>query len=80
MPVPALSLMSKNPVWDETLYVLVNSLDQKLTVSCYDFNNVRRDELIGSFEVNLNHFLQDPVLDNATSDLKSGPKVRGSLN
>ena len=70
----------KNPVWDETLYVLVNSLDQKLTVSCYDFNNVRRDELIGSFEVNLNDFLQDPVLDNATSDLKSGPKVRGSLN
>ncbi|QLL32432.1 hypothetical protein HG536_0C06010 [Torulaspora globosa] len=70
----------KNPVWNETKYLLLNDLNQKLTISCFDFNDLRKDSLIGSVEVNLQEMLQNPVMKDMTSDLMHGLHSKGKLN
>ncbi|CCK70660.1 Tcb3p KNAG_0E04070 [Huiozyma naganishii CBS 8797] len=70
----------KNPIWNETKYILVNSLDQKLTMSCFDFNDVRTDQLIGTVEFDLSTLYQSPAIENTSSDLRVGSKRNGSLN
>lgn len=71
---------NKNPRWNETRYLLLPSLNQTLTLSCFDYNDVRRDTLIGDISIDLNTFLQEPVQDNLTSELMVGAKSRGLLN
>lgn len=69
----------KNPVWNETKYLLLNDLNQKLNISCFDFNDLRKDSLIGSVEVNLQEMLQNPVMKDMTSDLMHGLHSKGKL-
>lgn len=71
---------TKNPFWNETKYILVNDLNQKLMLSCYDFNDVRKDTLIGNVEVNLKDLLQTPVMDDMTSIVKHGSHSKGTLH
>lgn len=70
----------KNPRWNETKYLLLNSLEQKMTLKCFDFNDVRKDTVIGDLQVNLADLLQNPVLDNQTADLRAGTKSKGVLH
>lgn len=70
----------KNPVWNETKYILINSLDQKLTMSCWDFNDVRKDQLIGTAEFDMTALYQTPGIDNASTSLLMGAKSKGTLN
>lgn len=70
----------KDPVWNETKYILVNSLDQKLIFECYDFNDVRKDELIGSYEFDMTELYQKTVIPHASSKLTVGNKFKGTLN
>lgn len=69
----------KNPVWNETTYILLNDLNQKLTISCLDFNDLRKDTLIGNVEINLQDLLQNPVVEDASSDLLHGITTKGTL-
>lgn len=71
---------NKNPVWNETKYILINSLDQKLTMSCWDFNDVRKDQLIGSLEFDMNTLYQTPIIENTSDTLFIGSKNKGTLN
>ncbi|GMM53744.1 Tcb3 protein [Maudiozyma humilis] len=70
----------KNPTWHETKYLLVNTLNQKLSLTCFDFNDVRKDTLIGTIDVDLNELYQMPSMENKTSELLIGSKSRGFLN
>lgn len=70
----------KNPVWNETKYILINSLDQKLSMSCWDFNDVRKDQLIGTAEFDMTALYQSPGIDNASATLLMGAKSKGTLN
>ncbi|SMN18742.1 similar to Saccharomyces cerevisiae YML072C TCB3 Lipid-binding protein, localized to the bud via specific mRNA transport [Maudiozyma saulgeensis] len=70
----------KNPTWHETKYILVNSLNQKLSLTCFDFNDVRKDTLIGSVDIDLNELFQTPSIEDKTSELLIGSKSRGMLN
>ncbi|EJS42515.1 tcb3p [Saccharomyces arboricola H-6] len=70
----------KNPRWNETKYLLLNSLEQKLNLKCFDFNDVRKDTVIGDLQVDLAELLQSPVLENQTADLRSGTKSKGVLH
>lgn len=70
----------RNPVWNETKYILINSLDQKLTMSCFDFNDVRKDQLIGNIEFDMTTLYQTPVIDKRSDDLFIGSKPKGTLN
>ncbi|CAI4047638.1 Tcb3p SKDI_13G0660 [Saccharomyces kudriavzevii IFO 1802] len=70
----------KNPRWNETKYLLLNSLEQKLNLKCFDFNDVRKDTVIGDLQVDLADLLQNSVLENQTADLRSGTKSKGVLH
>lgn len=70
----------KSPRWNETKYVLVNTLEQKLYFTCYDFNDIRKDTVIGKVELELNGLFQNPTLENQTSKITSGGRSRGTLN
>ncbi|SCU97823.1 LAFA_0G13520g1_1 [Lachancea sp. 'fantastica'] len=70
----------KSPRWNETKYVLVNSLDQKLFLKCYDFNDVRRDTLIGKTEYNLSQLFQTAAVTGQKAKLISGGRTRGTLH
>lgn len=69
----------KNPVWNETKYLLLNDLNQKLTITCFDFNDLRKDTLIGNVEISLQEMLQNPVMENVSSDLMNGLRSKGKL-
>ncbi|QLG73085.1 hypothetical protein HG535_0E01690 [Zygotorulaspora mrakii] len=70
----------KDPVWNETKYILLNDLNQRITLSCFDFNDARKDTLIGNAEVNLKQLTQDPVMTDLTTELKHGTHTKGRLN
>ena len=70
----------KNPTWHETKYILVNTLNQKLSLTCFDFNDVRKDTLIGSVDIDLSELFQTPSIENKSSELLIGSKSRGKLN
>lgn len=70
----------RNPTWHETKYILVNTLNQKLSLTCVDFNDVRKDSLIGSVDIDLNELFQTPSIENQSSELLIGSKSRGILN
>lgn len=59
----------KSPRWNETKYVLVNTLEQKLFFTCYDFNDIRKDTVIGKIEYDLKDLFQKPSVTNQTSKL-----------
>lgn len=69
----------ESPVWEETKYILLNDVNQKLTISCFDFNDLRKDSLIGSVEISLQELLQNPVVEDASSDLLHGLTAKGTL-
>lgn len=71
---------TKKPRWNETKYLLVNSLEQKLTMTCLDFNELRKDALVGSFEFNLADLYQKHAYEHTAVELKSGGKSKGLLN
>lgn len=70
----------KSPRWNETKYIIVDSLEQKLSLSCYDFNDVRKDALIGKVEFDMAELYQNPSFENISSKLMSDGKARGVLN
>ncbi|CAI4689726.1 ACH_G0040030.mRNA.1.CDS.1 [Saccharomyces cerevisiae] len=70
----------KNPRWNETKYLLLNTLEQKLNLKCFDFNDVRKDTVIGDLQLDLADLLQNPVLENQTAELRSGTKSKGILH
>ncbi|SCV04886.1 LANO_0G13586g1_1 [Lachancea nothofagi CBS 11611] len=70
----------KSPRWNETKYVLINSLEQKMFFTCFDFNDIRKDTLIGKLEFNLATLLQTPSITDQSSKLTSGGRTRGTLN
>ncbi|CCH61524.1 hypothetical protein TBLA_0E04720 [Henningerozyma blattae CBS 6284] len=71
---------SKSPKWNETHYLTVNSLQQKLFLKCFDFNDVRSDTLIGELEITLEELLQENSLENQSTELLIGTQPKGQLN
>lgn len=71
---------TKNPVWNETKYVLVQNLSEALTMAIYDFNDFRKDKLIGVATHPLESFITKPDQENISLELLDGRKSRGSMN
>lgn len=67
------------PVWNETQYVLVNNLQQKLLVKCFDFNDVRKDTLLGEIEIPMEEIFEGESLDRIVTPFTIGTKTRGEL-
>lgn len=69
-----------SPRWNETKYILLSTLDQKMTLKCFDFNDFRKDTYIGEVVVDLQDLLGNPAQDNLSQDLTIGAKSKGRLN
>ncbi|KAF8168240.1 C2 domain-containing protein [Crassisporium funariophilum] len=68
-----------NPTWQETKYILVNSLNEQLILNLYDFNDHRKDTLLGSTSFDLNKLLEDSTQEDLVAQLLKDGKDRGEL-
>lgn len=52
---------TKHAIWNETLYVLVKNLTDPLRMSIYDYNDDRKDGLVGIVDYDLQDLKKNPV-------------------
>ncbi|AGO12493.1 AaceriAER148Wp [[Ashbya] aceris (nom. inval.)] len=70
---------SKSPNWDETKFVLVNTLHQKLHMKCFHMGGYRRSNLIGEAEFDLSELYQQSEQEGLVYELEHGGKSKGVL-
>ena len=69
-----------NPRWNETIYVIVNSLTDTLTLQLYDYNEFRKDKGLGTASFALDKLEQITEHENLQLDvMASGNKHRGQV-
>ncbi|ONH69511.1 Tricalbin-3 [Cyberlindnera fabianii] len=72
---------TKNPRWNDTKYILVSSLQQKIHFDVYNFRlSKKKGELYGSAEFELDQLLQKDAHHDLSSSLEIAGKKKGSLN
>ncbi|CAN6626338.1 tricalbin-3 [Trichomonascus vanleenenianus] len=70
---------TKNPVWNETKYLLVKNLNEVLTMQIVDFNDVRKDKPIGIVNFPLETLTKKPDQDGVEAPVLAAGKNRGAL-
>ena len=69
-----------NPRWNETIYVIVNSLTDTLTLQVYDYNEFRKDKDLGTASFSLDRLEEITEHENLQLDvMASGNKHRGQV-
>ncbi|KAH3672034.1 hypothetical protein WICMUC_004481 [Wickerhamomyces mucosus] len=72
---------TKSPRWNETKYILVNSLSQTLHFELFNFNTIKeKGELYATHELELNELLQNDSLVDLYKHLEASGKRKGILN
>ncbi|ODQ79516.1 hypothetical protein BABINDRAFT_161907 [Babjeviella inositovora NRRL Y-12698] len=71
---------TSSPKWNETKYLLVNSLEQQLCLDCLDSNGVRADKPVGSATFDLRELLQEDVFTGLSARIMDGDKLHGTLS
>lgn len=69
-----------NPVWNETSYILVNSLTDPLTITVLDKRVKLKDKQFGRIEINLNTLNTKPIQKNLKAHFLRNSKKVGTLN
>jgi Ca2+-dependent lipid-binding protein len=70
---------SANPHWNDTKYLLVNSLNDVLCLSIMDWNEHRKDSELGLVNFNLKQLEQDPEQERIVSPIMAQGKEKGNL-
>lgn len=70
---------SYNPTWNETKYLLINNLTERLFLSVYDYNEHRKNTKIASASFDLNQLVEEVEHENIVSPLLRDGKSRGEL-
>ncbi|KAJ7169501.1 C2 domain-containing protein [Mycena filopes] len=68
-----------NPTWMETKFILVNSLNESLVLSLYDYNDHRKNALLSSTSFELAQLQDDATREGIESSLIKDGKERGIL-
>ncbi|ODV60919.1 lipid-binding protein [Ascoidea rubescens DSM 1968] len=68
-----------DPVWNESIYILVNSLAQPLQMICYDFNDDRKDVQMGTINFDIQSLKTSPTQPNLAVPLLRNNKPVGTL-
>ncbi|KAG5353458.1 hypothetical protein C0989_006615 [Termitomyces sp. Mn162] len=68
-----------NPTWNETKFVLVNSLQESLVLTVWDYNDHRKDFLMGSTSFELSKLLEDATQEDIHAVILKDGKDRGEL-
>ncbi|KAF7306591.1 hypothetical protein MIND_00450400 [Mycena indigotica] len=68
-----------NPTWMETKFILINSLNESLVLSLYDYNDHRKNALLSSTSFELAQLQDDAVREGIEAQLLKDGKDRGTL-
>ncbi|KAJ9289367.1 hypothetical protein DTO021C3_3193 [Paecilomyces variotii] len=68
-----------NPKWNETIYVIVTSLTDALTIQVYDFNEFRKDKELGVANFALDQLEEVPEHENVTLEVMASGRSRGAV-
>jgi Ca2+-dependent lipid-binding protein len=68
-----------NPTWNETKFLLVNSLSDSLAMTVYDFNEHRKNTLLGSTMFALDALKEDATKEGLESPILKDGKDKGNL-
>ncbi|KAF7310594.1 hypothetical protein HMN09_00602200 [Mycena chlorophos] len=68
-----------NPSWMETKFILINSLNESLVLSVYDYNDHRKNALMSSTTFELAQLQEDAVREGIEASLLKDGKERGIL-
>ncbi|RPB03096.1 tricalbin [Choiromyces venosus 120613-1] len=69
-----------NPKWNETKYILINSYNDSLTMSVYDWNEFRKDKELGVATFALDKLKEDPEHENVAIPVMVNGKARGQIS
>lgn len=77
----ALSTPSRsfNPTWNETKFLLINSLTEVLYMNAMDYNDHRKDSDLGSATFELSKLQEDATLEGLVAPIIRDGKERGEL-
>lgn len=70
---------SYNPTWMETKFILINSLNESLILSLYDYNDHRKNALLSSTSFELGPLVEDATREGIEATLLKDGKERGIL-
>ncbi|KAL0950758.1 hypothetical protein HGRIS_007526 [Hohenbuehelia grisea] len=68
-----------NPTWNETKFILVKSLNETLMLKLFDYNDHRKNTLMGTASFELAGLLEDATQENLTGPILKDGKERGEL-
>ena len=68
---------NSNPRWNETVYVIITSFADALTLQVYDFNEYRKDKMLGTAAFALDQLEKDSEHTNLRLEVLAGGKARG---
>ncbi len=66
-----------NPRWNETVYVILTSLVDSLTLQVYDWNEYRKDKELGTATFSLDNLEQATEHENLQLEVMANGKARG---
>lgn len=69
-----------NPVWNETIYIVVTNFTDTLTLQVFDYNDIRKDKELGSANFALEKLEAVAEHENEQLEVLAGGKQRGLLN
>lgn len=69
-----------NPKWNETLYVVISSFTDALTLQVFDFNDFRKDKELGAATFALDLLEQQNDHENLSLEVLSSGRSRGVIN
>lgn len=69
-----------NPRWNETIYAIITSYTDTLTLDVYDFNDFRKDKHLGTANFALDQLENEHDHENLTLEVMGGGRQRGALS
>lgn len=68
-----------NPRWNETIFIIITSLNDALTLQVYDFNEIRTDKMLGTATFALDQLEQVTEHENLQLEVMGNGKSRGNV-
>lgn len=69
-----------SPRWNETIYVIITSFSDTLTISPYDWNEFRKDKELGTATFALDKLEQEPEHESLYLEVLASGRTRGSIH
>jgi len=69
-----------SPRWNETIYVIITSFTDALTITPYDWNEYRKDKELGTASFGLDKLEEEPSHEGIYLEVKASGRHRGAIH